>query len=659
MAHLLPPAEEIAALPPDGGPNYNRLIFESSPYLLLHADNPVNWYPWGSEALQRAREEDKPILLSLGYASCHWCHVMARESFENEEVARLLNSSFVAIKVDREERPDLDEIYMHASHLLTGGGGWPNNVWLTPALEPWYTVTYLPPDDTQGRPGFKTLLRVLAEMWAGRREEVEAQAHKVTSALWEVLRPRPAEQAVALDRRLVDRALKHLAGDFDDKHGGFGQAPKFPPHASLRLLLYEYARSGDPEQGRMITQTLDAMCLGGLRDHLGGGFHRYCLGTHWIVPHFEKTLYDNAQLLRAYTHAHLLTDRADYREVAQETADWALREMLVEGGGFASALDAESEGEEGKFYVWEQREILQVLGQEEGRLFCHAYDVQPQGNYRDEYSGERTGANVLHLNSDWRTLALRERLAEAELRRRLTESRQRLRIEREKRVAPARDDKVQAAGNGLMIGALAYAGRVLNEPRYTQVAERAAMFVLGNLTSPPQPPTPDARRERREAGEEHAEPYPPARVHAAEKRLYHTWRGGQARVGGFLDDYACLAEGLFDLYEATGEGRWLQEARALAEAILTHFPDVETGGLYFTPDDGEPLLLRTMRPYDDSTPSGNAVAAWLLLRLAQETGETRYRQAVERLLQGGAASMQASPRAAESLILAVAMWLEE
>jgi uncharacterized protein YyaL (SSP411 family) len=662
MDHALPSAEEIAALPPDGGAHFNRLVFEKSPYLLQHAANPVDWYPWGEEALRRAREEDKLIFLSLGYASCHWCHVMARESFANEEVARLLGESYVAIKVDKEERPDLDEIYMHAAHLLNGGGGWPNNVWLTPAQEPWLAGSYFPPEDAQGRPGLKTHLRALAEMWQTRRAEVEKQAGEVTEALRRTFRPRSTGEApVPPDRRLVDHALEELALLFDEKQGGFGEAPKFPPHTTLRLLLYEYARSADPRLGVMIQKTLEAMRRGGLRDHLGGGFHRYTLGAHWIVPHFEKMLYDNAQLLRTYTDASLLGEphplpppaHADVgwagegeiageeeAEVARETAEWALREMRLkggsadQGGGFASALDAESEGQEGKFYVWDQEEIMEVLGATEGELFCRVYNVRPQGNYLEESTGDRTGANVLYRGRDWAELARRERRGERALRERMAQARRRLLIEREKRVRPGRDDKVQAAGNGMMLGALAHAGRALGEPRYTEAAQAAAEFVLPNLTT-------------RGAG---VSP-------ASGARLYHTWRDEVAYGMGFLDDYACLAEGLLELYEATGEGRWLEEARCLADTMLAHFTDAETGGLYFTADDAEPLLVRTMQPYDESTPASNAVAAWVLLRLAQETGEGRYGEALERLLQCWGAAMEQVPTGTQSLVLAVDMKL--
>jgi uncharacterized protein YyaL (SSP411 family) len=631
MGHVLPSAEEIAALPPDGGAHFNRLVFEKSPYLLQHAANPVDWYPWGEAALQRAREEDKLIFLSLGYASCHWCHVMARESFENEEVARLLNESYVAIKVDKEERPDLDELYMHAAHLLNGGGGWPNSVWLTPAQEPWLAGSYFPPDDVQGRPGFKTHLRVLAEMWQTRRPEVEKQASQVTAALRRAFRPRTSETPVPLDRRLVDHALEELALLFDEKQGGFGQAPKFPPHTTLRLLLYEYGRSGDPRSGAMIQKTLDAMRLGGLRDHLGGGFHRYTLGAHWVVPHFEKMLYDNAQLLRTYADAALLRGEAESgaeeAAVARETAEWALREMVVEGGGFASALDAESEGQEGKFYVWTHEQILELLGPTEGELFCAVYNVKPQGNYLEESTGERTGANVLFLGRDWAEIARRERRGERVLREAMVEARRLLFAEREQRVRPARDDKVQAAGNGMMLGALAHAGRVLAEPRFVEAAQTAAEFVLDKL--------------------------------GREGRLHHTWRDGEAYGVGFLDDYACLAEGLLELYEATGEARWLEQARGLAETMLAHFLDEETGGLYFTADDAEPLLARSMQPYDESVPASNAVAAWVLLRLHQETGAARYGEALDRLLNCWAPSIAQVPTGTQSLVLAVDMRLEE
>jgi uncharacterized protein YyaL (SSP411 family) len=500
-------------------------------------------------------------------------------------------------------------------------------------------------------------------MWQTRREEVEQQARQVTEALHRAFRPREAERPVALDRGLVALALEQLALSFDEKQGGFGQAPKFPPHTALRLLLHEYARDADPRLGVMIEKTLQAMRQGGLRDHLGGGFHRYTLGSHWIVPHFEKMLYDNAQLLRTYTDASLLggeadsgqstvdsrqstadsgqstVDRGDAEaEVARETAEWALREMRVEGGGFASALDAESEGQEGKFYVWTREEILEALGPEDGELFCRVYNVKPTGNYLEESTGDRTGANVLYLARDWAEIARREHRGERALRERLADARRRLLAVRAQRVRPARDDKVQAAGNGMMIGALAHAGQALGEPRYVEAAQEAAEFVLEKLGEPH--PLPALR-----AGE------------GVEKRLRHTWRDGTAQGTGFLDDYACLAEGLLDLYEATGEGRRLEQARALADTMLAHFLDAETGGLYFTADDAEPLLVRTMQPYDESVPASNAVAAWVLLRLHRETGEPRYRAALERLLNCWAPTMAQVPSGTQSLALALDMTL--
>ncbi len=627
MEHDLPGPEEIAALPADGGPHFNRLIFEKSPYLLQHAANPVDWYPWGEEALRRAREEDRLIFLSIGYASCHWCHRMAQESFASPEVAEVLGASYIAIKVDKEERPDLDLIYMHASHLLTGSGGWPNSLWLTPALEPWYAGTYFPREDHEGRAGFQTHLRLLAEMWEKQRSKVEDQAHRVTEALRQAFRPPAAEEPVPLRRALIDHALHHAVEGFDAKHGGFGEAPKFPPHNALRFLLYEAARSADPQLERIIVKTLDAMRWGGLRDHLGGGFHRYCLGAHWIVPHFEKMLYDNAQLLRSYTDALLLTGNEEYREVARETAEWALREMRVAEGGFASAQDADSEGQEGKFYVWRREEVLETLGPEEGELFCRVYHVQPRGNYLEESSGERTGTNVLYVGESWAAVAEREGLDEGELQQRLAAARERLFTARRQRVPPALDDKVQTAGNGLLLGALAHAGHVLEEPAYVAAAGQAADFLLTAL----QP----------------------------EGRLHHTWRAGEARVPAFLDDYACLADGLLDLYEATGDAVRLEQAEALTEEMLGQFTDRESGCLYFTAADGEPLLVRPLLGYDESTPSGNAVAAGVLLRLAEETGEPRYREALGRLLSGWAASLQATPTAMLSMMPVLSAWLGE
>ncbi len=617
MHEELPTREEIAQLPPDGGPEFNRLIFESSPYLLQHARNPVDWYPWGDEAFERARAEDRPIFLSVGYSTCHWCHVMARESFENHATARVLNEHFIAIKVDREERPDIDEIYMTATQLLTGAGGWPMSVWLTPGGRPWYAGTYFPPRGAQGRPGFRDLLRSLAETWRERREEVEAQASRVADAVRGSAAMREMAP-VELTHALARGAVEALADRFDPVHGGFSAAPGFPPHAALRLLLDHYRRTGEPHALEMAVATLNAMARGGIHDHLGGGFHRYSTDARWLVPHFEKMLYDNGQLARSYAEAWCITRSPEHEQAARGICEWVLREMTSLHGGFFSALHADSEGVEGKFYVWTRAEIEEVLGDTEGALFADIFNVRSGGNFRDEATGQPSGTNILHLG--------REGLEHEELRPWIEQKKLPLRERRGQRVWPGRDEKVLAAWNGLMIDGLAAAGRLLDEPRYVAAAARAAEFVLAAMR------------------DEHG-------------RLLRTWRDGEAKLPGYLDDHAFMAQGLLALHEATGEARWLDEARALTDGMLARFAD-EGGGLFFTADDSEELLARVKRPFDGATPSENGVAALVLVRLAELTGEARYLDAARRTLETFSAAMRNAPTATETLILATEAYLE-
>ena len=593
----------------------NRLIRETSPYLLQHARNPVDWYPWGDEAFLQARREDKPVFLSVGYSTCHWCHVMARESFKNEAVAKILNENFVSIKVDREERPDLDELYLNATQLLTGGGGWPNSVWLTPDGTPWYGGTYFPPEDSAGRPGFKSVLRELAEIWKNRRPEALAQAERLTQALRQMTSSREYAGRGQLRRDLVESALRELEGAFDLRHAGFGDAPKFPPHQSLGLLFEELGRTGDAARLMIATRTLDAMAGGGIHDQVGGGFHRYATDAAWVLPHFEKMLYDNAQLVRAYVQGYLLTRNPEYRRVAMDTCEWALREMRDPGGGFYSALDADSEGAEGKFYLWQPEEILEVLGPAEGQLWGRVFGV------------EAPGPRVLHRSQPWEAIATAEGLDPAELRSRLDRSRGRLLERRNLRVRPRRDDKVLAGWNGLMIGSLAWAGRHLGETRYTAAAAEAADFVLGVM---------------RPGG-----------------RLLHTYRDGAAKVDAFLDDYAFLADGLLDLYEATAATRWLAEAQSLTETLLARFSDPEDGGFFFAGPEQKDLIVRAKDMLDKATPSGNGVAAKVLVRLGRLAREPRYFEPARDLFESFLGWLERAPRATESLILAAAMYLDQ
>ncbi|MGD0999779.1 MAG: DUF255 domain-containing protein [Candidatus Brocadiia bacterium] len=615
MNEPLPSPEQIRKIPPEGGAGFNRLIHETSPYLLQHARNPVDWHAWRPEAFEKARSEDKPIFLSVGYSTCHWCHVMERESFERQDVAEILNAGFVPIKVDREERPDLDEIYMTATQLFSGRGGWPNSLWLTPDGRPWYAGTYFPPDDRMGIPGFKSLLRQLAELWRTRRADVEKQADEFAVAMRRVSVAGAARGDVAAVD-LVKAALDELNSAFDERFGGFGGAPKFPPHTALALIAHQYRRSPDAALLRMLTATLDAMARGGIHDHVGGGFHRYSTDERWFLPHFEKMLYDNAQLARAYAEGFALTGNADYRAAAMDTCDWVLREMSDPAGGFFSALDADSEGQEGKFYVWTRAEIAETLGADEGDAFCRVYGVEENGNFRDEAGGGATGTNILYLRTP----------PDAALRERLKSSLAKLLKRRAARVRPYCDDKALAGWNGLMIGSLAYAGQRLNEPRLIAAAERAAGFVLTAMRK--------------------------------DGRLLRSYRQGEAGLNACLDDYAFLADALLDLRDATGEARWLDEAKSLAAVMKEHFWDRAHGGFFLTSDDHEDLLLRLKPAHDQATPSGNGMAARVLIRLAGLTGEEEYLKTAHATLNAFLGVMQSLPQAASGLILAAAMLLE-
>ena len=606
---------------------HNRLIHETSPYLLQHADNPVDWYPWGPEAFDQARRLDRPVFLSVGYSSCHWCHVMEEESFEDLQIADFLNAHFVSIKVDREERPDIDEIYMAATQLLTGRGGWPNSIWLTSDGRPWYAGTYFPPADVAGMPGFLTVLQRLGEVWQQRRADVEAQGQELSRQIQLVVSDRRAPSGgQGVRRQIVDKLLKQLETLAQGQRAEYGSGPKFPPHGPLAVLLYEYRRSGRAHLMELAGMSLDAMAAGGIRDHVGGGFHRYAVDANWHVPHFEKMLYDNALLARTYAQAHALGGDEEYRQVAIETCDWVLGEMTDSSGGFYSALDADSEGVEGKFYLWTRREILEALGREEGELFCRAYDVRAEGNFSEKAPGQPEEANILHLPVGLAEFARQQELELPQLRQRLSESRRKLLQRRGQRIGPRTDDKVLTGWNGLMIGALAYAGQNLSRPDYVEAARRAAEFVLAALKQ--------------------------------DGRLRRQWRQGQARLNAYLDDYAYLADGLLDLHEATGEGRWLEEARALAEVMIEHFHDAAESGFFFTADDHEELLVRWKNPRDREVPSGNAVAARLLLRLAERTGQSRYHELAEGTIRTFWPSAWDSPRAAETLVLATLMYLD-
>ncbi|HEX2675265.1 MAG TPA: thioredoxin domain-containing protein, partial [Polyangiales bacterium] len=594
----------------------NRLAKETSPYLLQHAHNPVDWYPWGDEAIARARAEDKPIFLSVGYSACHWCHVMERESFENEAIAQRMNELYVNVKVDREERPDIDDIYMKAVQALTGQGGWPMSVWLTPQLEPFFGGTYFPPVRAYGRPSFPDVLEHLANAWRTQRDDVVKQAALLTSAIHEEA---SFDARAALDASVLDASLARIAERIDPVWGGLGGAPKFPHAGDLRMLLRHHARTGDARALALATLTLDRMADGGVYDQLAGGFHRYSVDREWRVPHFEKMLYDNAQLVPAYLEALLLvSDDARcqrYARVARECCDWAITQMQTPEGGFASTQDADSEGEEGRYFVWTPAQLREVLGEPLAARVAAWFDVTEQGNFEH-------GKSVL-----WMPVP-RERVAEAlgvplsELRSDVEAARVKLLEARSRRVPPGTDDKVLASWNGLMISALALAHQVLDEPRFREAAERAAGFVLGTLA--------------REDGGLHA-----------------TARAGRAHLEAGLDDYAFVAQGLCDLYESTFEPRYLRMALSFTERIEQRFADRERGG-YFTTSEGVPgLIARLKSVHDGALPAGAAVHALTLRRLAAWTGRDDLRAAADAALDGLGALVAKHPHVFSHQLMAL------
>jgi len=595
----------------DSSPKHtNRLIDATSPYLLQHAHNPVDWYPWGEEAFQRAKDEDKPIFLSIGYSACHWCHVMEHESFEDDAVAEILNGHFVAIKVDREERPDIDEVYMTAVQIMTGSGGWPMSVFLTPDLKPFYGGTYYPPEDAMGRPGFKTLLRSIADAWDNRRDEVMKSAGQLTQYVRQSQDMRTAA-ASDIGTELLHAAADELRETFDPTNGGWGAAPKFPSSPSIELLLRQHAHTGESDLLEMATQTLTAMYRGGMYDHLGGGFHRYSVDAQWLVPHFEKMLYDNAQLSEVYLDAFQATGDPLYARVAREILDYEIRDMQDANGAFHSTEDADSEGKEGLFYIWKYDEIVSHLGDEDGRLFCVYYSVTTGGNF-SSHEPYHVGYNILHIAMDPKKIAEQAGLSLEELEQKIAACRQKLMKVREQRVRPSLDDKILTSWNGLIIGSLAQASSVLGENRYREAAERAANFVVTEMKR--------------------------------DGVLLRSHRKGESRIPAYLDDYAFLATGLVDLYEATFDLRWLTEAEQLADAMIGQFWDGTGGGFYFTRAGQEDVLTRTKPMYDGAEPSGNSMAAWALLRIAKLTDNRDYAEKAERILKINQTNMASAPR---------------
>jgi len=560
----------------------NRLINETSPYLLQHAHNPVDWYPWGEEALRRAREEDKPILLSIGYSACHWCHVMERESFENEEIAGLMNEHFVSIKVDREERPDLDSLYMNAVQALTGSGGWPMTMFLTPDGTPFHGGTYFPPVASRGMPGFPQVLLSVSEAYRNQRGNIAQASQQLVSRLQSMVHPQVSLEPLTAD--ILHEAFQGLAQSYDFEYGGFGAAPKFPQPMTYEFLLRYHHLTNSEQALQMVEMALSAMAFGGIYDQVAGGFHRYSTDAFWLVPHFEKMLYDNALLSRLFLHTYQATQNPLYRRIAEETLDYVLREMTDPSGGFYSTQDADSEGEEGKFFLWTPQEIEAILGPEEGAIVARFFGATQAGNFE--------GRNILHLPQSPESFAAEEEISLAQFEETLMRARARLLEVRERRVHPSRDDKILSAWNGLMVRSFAEAASILNRQDYRLAAEASASFVLGNL---------------REDG-----------------RLLRTYKDGRARLKGYLEDYAFMADGLIALYEATFDHRWLEEARSLSDDMVDLFWDEGHKVLYDTGRDHEALLVRPRDVFDNATPCGSSVASDVLLRLAVLTGQSDY-----------------------------------
>jgi uncharacterized protein YyaL (SSP411 family) len=560
----------------------NSLIDETSPYLLQHAHNPVNWFAWNEETLAQARAEDKPILLSIGYSSCHWCHVMEHESFEDEKIAEIMNENFINIKVDMEERPDIDKIYMNFVQLTTGSGGWPMTVFLLPDQRPFFGGTYFPPTPRYNMPSFEQILTSIKNAWDEKRDEI---LHSADEIVGEIKKIGLAEQTGgSLSPDQLDSAFQSFAHTFDEKNGGFGGAPKFPAPMALEFLLRYYNRTGHEEALKMVTRTCRKMALGGIYDQLGGGFHRYSVDAVWLTPHFEKMLYDNAQLIRIYLHLYQLTKDDFYKKIAVETLEYVKREMLDECGGFYSAQDADSEGVEGKFFVWTPIEVEKILGTEQSAPFLYYYDISIEGNFE--------GENILNIKNSIPATAEFFKIPENELEVLLEESKQKLFTAREKRIKPFRDEKILTAWNGLMLAAFAEAAAVFDSDDYLEIAKKNADFLLENLQT--------------------------------DGRLLRTWKDGQAKLNAYLEDYANLSDGLFELFQVTGEEKYLRESKRLVDKIITDFWDEEAGGFYFTSDDHEKLLVRSKEYNDSATPSGNSVAIDILLKLAKVFGAEKY-----------------------------------
>ncbi|HXV84444.1 MAG TPA: thioredoxin domain-containing protein, partial [Candidatus Binatia bacterium] len=595
----------------------NHLIHETSPYLLQHAHNPVNWYPWGDEALQKAKSENRPILLSIGYSACHWCHVMERESFEDEKIAALMNDLFVNIKVDREERPDLDEIYMNAVQMLTGRGGWPMTVFLTPEGKPFYGGTYFPPEDRYGVPGFPKILQGVANVYREKPQDVERSVEQILTALQRMSLTASTQQPFSPD--IIGQSAEQLARAYDHDHGGLGKAPKFPNVGVYELFLRHYYGSKNHQFLEMVTHTLTRMAEGGIYDHLGGGFHRYSVDEKWLVPHFEKMLYDNAQLVRIYAQVYRVTGEPRFKQVVEETTNYLMREMLSPEGGFYSTQDADSEGEEGKFFVWTPEEVTRILGEERSEIFCRIYDVSEQGNFEEK--------NILHPIL---TLEQASKLFHRDLEKiesLVSDAKEKLFQEREKRRKPFRDEKILTSWNGLMLSGLAEAIKISPHPTYMDAANRTVDFIFSKMFR--------------------------------DGHLLHTYKSGIAKILGYLDDHAFLAAGLLDLFEATLDRSHLDKASQLAQTMTGEFWDEAGGGFFYTGRSQEPLIAQSKPIFDGSIPSGNAIATQVLLRLFHYTGKEDCLKRAEKVLQAYYSAMENQPFGFAHMLAALDFYLQK
>ena len=621
----------------------NRLAREKSPYLLQHAHNPVDWFAWNDEAFAKARAEQKPIFLSIGYSTCHWCHVMERESFEQENIGSFLNEHFVSIKVDREERPDVDKIYMTFVQSTTGAGGWPMSVFLTPDLKPFFGGTYFPPDARYGRPGFLQLLEQIAGLWRERRIEIAASADELHARL-ELITAREAKSDFPLTPELLKNAAQLFKESFDPRNGGFGGAPKFPQPSIPSLLLRAAKRFGDAEAAKMVLHTCDRMSAGGIHDQLGGGFARYAVDAEWLVPHFEKMLYDNAQLAQLYLDAFLVSGQAQHAEVVRDILDYVLRDLTHPGGGFFSAEDADSEGHEGKFYCWTQAELSRLLTVEEYNVAANYFGITAEGNFVDHsHPTPLAGQNVLSVvgiqaSAGSEDTLKRELPRDAEL---LASARSKMLAARARRIRPQRDDKILASWNGLMLGAFARASVVLGEEKYRTAAEKNLAFLREKLWVSP---------------DQSASHQPPAPIFGT---LFHRWRDGERDQVQLLEGYAFLLDGVIQLYEATLAPGHLDFAIELATAMIARFYDAANGGFWQSPAGANDLILRVKDDYDGAEPSGNSVATLALLKLAAITGREEFRAPAEATRQLFAARLQQQPAAMAFMLQAVDFWLDE